>query len=112
ILAVHFAGRSCAMDELMEIARRHNLKIVEDCAHAVETEYKGRKAGTFGEFGCLSFYVTKNITTAEGGMVLTNDSAYADKIKILGLHGMSKDAWKRFSDDGYKHYEVVYAGFK
>jgi dTDP-4-amino-4,6-dideoxygalactose transaminase len=112
ILPVHFAGRSCDMDAITAIAKKHKLAIVEDCAHAVETEYKGKKAGTFGEFGALSFYVTKNITTAEGGMVLTNDTEYADKIKILALHGMSKDAWKRFSDDGYKHYEVVYAGFK
>ncbi len=112
ILPVHFAGRSCDMDALTAIAKKHKLALVEDCAHAVETEYHGKKAGTFGEFGALSFYVTKNITTAEGGMVLTNDSEYADKIKILALHGMSKDAWKRFSDDGYKHYEVVYAGFK
>jgi dTDP-4-amino-4,6-dideoxygalactose transaminase len=112
ILPVHFAGRPCDMDALMSIAKKHKLALIEDCAHAIETEYHGRKAGTFGDFGALSFYVTKNITTAEGGMVLTNSTDFADKIKILALHGMSKDAWKRFSDDGYKHYEVVYAGFK
>ena len=112
ILPVHFAGRPCDMDAIMSLARKHELAVVEDCAHAIETEYHGRKAGTFGDFGALSFYVTKNITTAEGGMVLTDNTALADKIKILGLHGMSKDAWKRFSDDGYKHYEVLYAGFK
>lgn len=112
ILPVHFAGRPCDMDSLGELARKHKLAMVEDCAHAIETEYRGRKAGTFGEFGTLSFYVTKNITTAEGGMVLTDNAELADKIKILALHGMSKDAWKRFSDDGYKHYEVLYAGFK
>lgn len=112
ILPVHFAGRPCDMDALGDLARRHKLAMVEDCAHAIETEYRGRKAGTFGEFGTLSFYVTKNITTAEGGMVLTDNAELADKIKILALHGMSKDAWKRFSDDGYKHYEVLYAGFK
>ncbi|MBI2789634.1 MAG: DegT/DnrJ/EryC1/StrS aminotransferase family protein [Elusimicrobia bacterium] len=112
ILPVHFAGRPCDMDALGELARKHKLAMVEDCAHAIETEYRGRKAGTFGEFGTLSFYVTKNITTAEGGMVLTDNAELADKIKILALHGMSKDAWKRFSDDGYKHYEVLYAGFK
>lgn len=112
ILPVHFAGRPCDMDALGALARKHKLAMVEDCAHAIETEYRGRKAGTFGEFGTLSFYVTKNITTAEGGMVLTDNAELADKIKILALHGMSKDAWKRFSDDGYKHYEVLYAGFK
>ena len=69
ILPVHFAGRSCEMDDLMSIATKHNLKVIEDCAHAIETEYHGRPAGTFGDFGCFSFYVTKNITTGEGGMV-------------------------------------------
>ncbi|MEG3849804.1 DegT/DnrJ/EryC1/StrS family aminotransferase [Microcoleus sp. herbarium19] len=112
ILPVHFAGRPCDMDALCEIARRHNLKLIEDCAHAIETEYKGRKAGTFGDFGCFSFYVTKNITTGEGGMILANRQEDADRLKILGLHGMSKDAWKRFGDSGYKHYEVVEVGFK
>jgi dTDP-4-amino-4,6-dideoxygalactose transaminase len=112
ILPVHFAGRACDMDALCEIAERHQLKIIEDCAHAIETEYKGRKAGTFGDFGCLSFYVTKNVITGEGGMVITHDEAAASRIKMLGLHGMSKDAWKRFSDDGYKHYSVVEVGFK
>lgn len=112
VIPVHFAGRPCDMDPLMALARKRKLAVVEDCAHAIETEYRGRKAGTFGDFGALSFYVTKNITTAEGGMVLTDDARLADKIKILALHGMSKDAWKRFSDEGYKHYEVVYAGFK
>ena len=112
ILPVHFAGRACDMDALCEIAQRHRLKLIEDCAHAVETEYKGRKAGNFGDFGCLSFYVTKNVVTGEGGMVITGDEAAASRIKMLGLHGMSKDAWKRFSDDGYKHYAVVEVGFK
>jgi dTDP-4-amino-4,6-dideoxygalactose transaminase len=112
ILPVHFAGRPCDMDALCEIARRHNLKLIEDCAHAIETEYKGRKAGTFGDFGCFSFYVTKNITTGEGGMILTPSQADASRLKTLALHGMSKDAWKRFGDDGYKHYQVVEVGFK
>jgi len=112
IIPVHFAGRPCDMDAIMEIARRHNLKVVEDSAHAIEAEYKGKKTGTSGDIGCFSFYVTKNIITGEGGMAITNNEEYADKIKILGLHGMSKDAWKRFLDEGYKHYQVVYAGFK
>jgi dTDP-4-amino-4,6-dideoxygalactose transaminase len=112
ILPVHFAGRPCEMDALTDLARRHDLRIVEDCAHAIETTYHGRHAGTFGEFGCFSFYVTKNVTTGEGGLVLARDEESASRIKVLGLHGMSKDAWKRFSDDGYKHYQVVNAGFK
>jgi len=112
ILPVHFAGRPCEMDALMDVAKRRKLVVIEDCAHAIETEYKGRKAGTFGDFGCFSFYATKNMTTGEGGMVLTQNEAQAARIKMLALHGMSKDAWKRFSDDGYKHYSVVDLGFK
>lgn len=112
ILPVHFAGRPCNMDVIMDITKRHHLKIVEDCAHAIETEYHGKKAGTFGELGCFSFYVTKNIVTGEGGMAITDNEEYVNQIKMLGLHGMSKDAWKRFSDSGYKHYQLVHAGFK
>lgn len=112
IFPVHFAGRPCDMDALTGIAERYQLKVIEDCAHAIETEYKGRKAGTFGDFGCFSFYVTKNVVTGEGGMVLTRCEEDAARIKMLALHGMSKDAWKRFSDEGYKHYQVVECGFK
>lgn len=112
IIPVHFAGRACNMDAIMDIAKKHDLKVVEDCAHAIETEYHGKKAGTFGDLGCFSFYVTKNIVTGEGGMAITDNEEYASIIKIMALHGMSKDAWKRFSDSGYKHYQVLYAGYK
>ncbi|SDU00678.1 dTDP-4-amino-4,6-dideoxygalactose transaminase [Verrucomicrobium sp. GAS474] len=112
LLPVHFAGRPCDMDALMAIAKEHNLHVIEDCAHAIETLYKGRAAGTFGDCGALSFYSTKNIVTGEGGMVITKDEAIAARIKMLALHGMSLDAWKRFSDDGYKHYDVAEVGFK
>ncbi|MDD5757128.1 MAG: DegT/DnrJ/EryC1/StrS family aminotransferase [bacterium] len=112
IIPVHFAGRPCNMDEIMRLARKYRLKVIEDCAHAIESEYHRKKVGTFGELGCFSFYVTKNIVTGEGGMVITNKKEYTDKIKVLGLHGLSKDAWRRFGDQGYKHYQVVYAGFK
>jgi dTDP-4-amino-4,6-dideoxygalactose transaminase len=112
IIPVHFAGRACNMAAIPDIAKKHNLKLIEDCAHAIETTYYGQAAGTFGDLGCFSFYVTKNIVTGEGGMIIGNDENYADKIKILALHGMSKDAWKRFSDEGYKHYQVVSAGYK
>jgi dTDP-4-amino-4,6-dideoxygalactose transaminase len=112
IIPVHFAGRPCNMDAIMAIAKKNKLKVIEDCAHAIESEYHGKRIGTFGDLGCFSFYVTKNIVTGEGGMVITNKKAYADKIKVLGLRGMSQDAWRRFGDKGYKHYQVVYAGFK
>lgn len=112
LLPVHFAGRPCDMSALLAIAERHGLRMVEDCAHAIETEYQGAKAGTFGDFGCFSFYVTKNVATGEGGMLLAKREEDLARARVLGLHGMSKDAWKRFSDEGYKHYQVVDAGFK
>jgi dTDP-4-amino-4,6-dideoxygalactose transaminase len=112
IVPVHFAGRPCDMSALRSIAEERDLRIVEDCAHAIETEYRGEKAGALGDLGVLSFYSTKNIVTGEGGMVLTDDSALAARIKVLALHGMSQDAWKRFSDDGYKHYDVQEVGYK
>ncbi len=112
ILPVHFAGRSCAMEPLRDLAQAHDLKIIEDCAHAIETELDGAKAGTFGDFGCFSFYVTKNVVTGEGGMITTNDEALADRLRVLSLHGMSKDAYKRFGNEGFRHYEVVEPGFK
>jgi dTDP-4-amino-4,6-dideoxygalactose transaminase len=112
ILPVHFTGRPCDMDAITTIAQKHRLRIIEDCAHAIETEHKGRKAGTFGDFGCFSFYVTKNVVSGEGGMILPRNEEDAARIKVLALHGMSKDAWKRFSDEGYKHYHVIECGFK
>jgi len=112
ILPVHFAGRACDMDAIMSLAKANNLYVIEDCAHAIETTYHGKEAGTFGDFGCFSFYATKNVVTGEGGMVITEDKKSASRIKRLALHGMSQDAWKRFSDEGYQHYLVEEAGFK
>lgn len=112
IIIVHMAGRPVNMDEILAIAKEHDLKVIEDAAHAVETEYKGKKVGTLGDLGCYSFYTTKNLVTAEGGMVVTNNEAYAKRIRVLSLHGMSADAWKRYGSEGYKHYEVVEAGYK
>jgi dTDP-4-amino-4,6-dideoxygalactose transaminase len=107
IVPVHFAGRPCEMDAPMSIACDRKLKVVEGCAHAIETQYRGRSVGTIGDFG-----VTKNVITGEGGMVLARWEEDAAAIKVLGLHGMTKDAWKRFGDEGFKHYLVVAAGFK
>jgi dTDP-4-amino-4,6-dideoxygalactose transaminase len=112
IVVVHFAGRPCAMDRISEIAKRHGLALIEDCAHAIETEFQGRKAGTMGDVGCFSFYVTKNIVTGEGGMAIVRSHEVANRMRTLALHGMTKDAWRRFSDKGYVHYDVVDAGFK
>lgn len=112
IVPVHFAGRPCAMEALTAIAARHHLKIIEDCAHAVEAEYHGAPLGTLGDFGCFSFYVTKNVVTGEGGMIVARAPEAIDRARILALHGMSKDAWHRFGDAGFKHYQVVECGFK
>tara|TARA_B100001964_G_scaffold243582_1_gene321955 strand:+ start:725 stop:1888 length:1164 start_codon:yes stop_codon:yes gene_type:complete len=112
IIPVHFAGRPCEMDKVLLIAKRYNLKVIEDCAHAIETKYNGKFAGTFGDIGCLSFYVTKNLATGEGGALITNNIKYADKIKVLALHGLTKNAWSRFGDKGYSHYKVISPGFK
>jgi len=112
ILPVHFAGRPCDMDAIMAIARKHDLVVIEDCAHAVEATYRGQPVGTFGDFGCFSFYVTKNVVTGEGGMIVGRSEEQIACARILALHGMSKDAWHRFGDSGYKHYQVVECGFK
>ncbi len=112
IVPVHFAGRACDMGRIMTIAKRHDLMVIEDCAHAIETEYHGAKAGTFGDFGCFSFYVTKNVATGEGGMIIGRNDEQIARARMLALHGMSKDAWHRFGDQGYKHYQVVECGFK
>lgn len=112
ILVVHYAGFPCDMIEIRKIADENNLKIIADCAHAIETEWNEENIAYYADINCYSFYVTKNITTAEGGMVTTDDENIANRVKVLALHGMDKDAWKRFSDDGYKHYQVVCSGFK
>jgi len=112
ILPVHFAGRPCEMDAILAVAKRHELRVIEDCAHAIETEFHGRRAGTFGDFGCFSFYVTKNLTTGEGGMLLAKRARDLQRARVLSLHGMDADAWKRFGSSGWKHYAVRECGFK
>ena len=112
ILPVHFAGRPANLDAITSIAKKRGLLLVEDAAHAIECEFGGRKIGSIGDLTCFSFYVTKNMTTGEGGMVTTNDPELERKIRIFGLHGLSADAWTRFRDTGYKHYDVVFPGFK
>jgi dTDP-4-amino-4,6-dideoxygalactose transaminase len=112
IMPVHMAGRPCDMDAIFAIAKKHNLKVVQDAAHAVETEYKGKKVGAYGDFSCYSFHAIKNLTTAEGGMLTMGDEEMYKKSKSLSLHGMSVDAHDRYGTSGYKHYEHVEAGFK
>ncbi|MCC7074832.1 MAG: DegT/DnrJ/EryC1/StrS aminotransferase family protein [Deltaproteobacteria bacterium] len=112
IVPVHFAGRPVDIEAIGAIARKHGLLVIEDAAHAIAASWHGRKIGSISDLTCFSFYVTKNMTTGEGGMVTTNRPELAEKIRVLGLHGMSADAWSRFSDKGYRHYDVIYPGFK
>lgn len=112
LLPVHFAGRPCDMGAICDVAAQHDLRVIEDCAHAIEAEHRGQKIGTFGDFGCFSFYATKNVTCGEGGMVLARHEGDAARLKSLALHGLSHDAWRRFGDGGYRHYFVTSAGFK
>jgi dTDP-4-amino-4,6-dideoxygalactose transaminase len=112
ILPVHLAGRPCDMDRLESIARRHGLVLIEDAAHAAGAAWQGRPIGSIGDATCFSFYVTKNLVTGEGGMVTTEDGALAAKVLMLSRHGMSQNAWERFSVERYRHYEVSLPGFK
>lgn len=112
IIPVHYAGQPCDMKAIMEIAEDHNLFLIEDAAHVIGAEYEGRKIGTFGDTTCFSFYATKNMTTGEGGAITTNNKELAKKLRILRLHGISKDAWKRYSSKGTWYYELQECGWK
>src|SRR5664279_1536467 len=111
ILVVHMCGRCCEMDSILDLARRYGLRVIEDCAHAIEATHHGVPAGQMGDAGCFSFYPTKNITTGDGGMVITRDRQVYERVKVLSLHGMTADAWSRFVG-GPTGYEVIAAGFK
>jgi perosamine synthetase len=112
IMVVHFAGRLARMEPILELARSHGLAVIEDAAHALPCSRSGRAAGTWGTAGALSFYATKTVTTGEGGMVLTDSAEIADRARLMRLHGMSRDAWKRYSGGGSWYYEIEDAGFK
>src|SRR5262252_6692426 len=117
ILPVHLAGLPCRMDRIWEIARRYDLKVVEDAAHATDARFGGLAPGAAAanrtsDAVAFSFYATKNITTGEGGMVTTNDQRLAERMRVLCLHGISKDAWNRYTEKGSWYYEVLEPGFK
>ncbi|HEV7175018.1 MAG TPA: DegT/DnrJ/EryC1/StrS aminotransferase family protein [Solirubrobacteraceae bacterium] len=112
IMPVHLAGRPVDMDRLDALAKGHGLAVVEDAAHAIGAEWRGRRIGAFGNLTAFSFYVTKNISTIEGGALVTDDPDVAAEVERLALHGLSLGAWQRFSDEGFRHYEVVRPGFK
>jgi dTDP-4-amino-4,6-dideoxygalactose transaminase len=110
ITVVHFAGYPCQMDRIMEIARAHNLKVIEDAAHAPGAVHKGKKIGAIGDVGCFSFFSNKNMTTGEGGMIVTNDEALAGRIKLIRSHGMTALTWHRHRGHAYS-YDVVETGY-
>ena len=114
IIPVHFAGQPCDMDEIYEIAKRYDLKVVEDAAHAIPSLYKGKKIGALpkSDITCFSFYATKTLSTGEGGMATTNKKEYANIMKINRLHGISRDAWDRYTVKGSWYYEVIDNGNK
>jgi dTDP-4-amino-4,6-dideoxygalactose transaminase len=113
IVPVHIAGMACEMNSIWELARKHNLFVVEDAAHSVGTVYEGAQIGSGPSAAvAFSFYATKSLTTGEGGMVTTHDPELIDRMKLLCLHGISKDAWNRYSEEGNWYYEVVDTGFK
>lgn len=112
IIPVHFAGQPCDMSQILEIAKRHRLKVIEDAAHALPAAYRGKTVGTIGDLTCFSFYATKTITTGEGGMITTENEEYADRTRMMSLHGISKDAWKRYTAEGSWYYEILSPGYK
>lgn len=112
IIPVHYGGQPCEMEEILEMAGKNNITVIEDAAHALPSLYRGKKIGTIGDIGCFSFYATKTMTTAEGGIAITTNDEWAERMRILRLHGISKDAWKRYSDEGDWYYEIVEMGYK
>ena len=112
ILPVHFAGQACDMDAIVDIARGAGVPVIEDAAHAIPTRYNGRMVGTLSDITCFSFYATKNVTTGEGGMVVTDRDDIMERMRLMHLHGMSKDAWKRYTQNGSWSYEILAPGFK
>ncbi|MHB8844197.1 MAG: DegT/DnrJ/EryC1/StrS family aminotransferase [Nitrospirota bacterium] len=112
IMPVHFAGLPVDLDPLYDIAKKHHLRVIEDAAHAIGTEYKGRRIGSFGDTQVFSFHPNKNMTTGEGGCVATRDEQLAGDTALLRFHGMDREAWNRFGKKGSQHYEIVTPGYK
>lgn len=114
ILPVHYGGHPCPMDELLDIARRYNLRVVEDAAHALGAKYRGQSIGSLGDITCFSFYATKNLTTGEGGLAVTDDEELAGRMRILGMYGISdaRRIWQRYAPKGSWVYDIVDLGFK
>lgn len=112
IIPVHYGGQPCDMDEILDLAKKYNLKVMEDAAHSLPATYKGKKIGNISEVTCFSFYATKTLSTGEGGMICTNNEEIAERVKVMRLHGINRDAWKRYTESGSWYYEVVAPGYK
>jgi len=112
IIPVHYGGYPCEMDSIMDIANRCDIKVIEDAAHALPAYYKERIVGAIGDITCFSFYATKNITTGEGGMIATDNDEWAERMRIMSLHGISADTWKRYTAEGNWYYEIIAPGYK
>lgn len=112
ILVVHFAGRPCNMIAIQEIAKKYNLILIEDCAHAIESQINGQRVGTFGNYAAFSFYSTKNISSGEGGVLISNSKKSIEDTRQRALHGMDKDAYKRYTAEGSAEYNLKFIGFK
>src|SRR5712691_926379 len=112
IIPGHFGGHPCDMERILQIARTYNLAIIEDAAHALPALYGGKMIRTSGDITCFSFYATKTITTGEGGMATTENPEWAERMRIMSLHGISKDAWKRYTAEGSWYYEILFPGYK
>ena len=112
IIPVHYGGHPCDMERILAIAKDYGLRVIEDAAHAIPARYGDCPIGSIGDITCFSFYANKTITTGEGGMVTTNDDELAERVRLMSLHGISKDAWKRFSAEGSWYYEITAPGYK
>ena len=112
LIPVDFAGHPCDLDAVMAIGAQHRLPVIEDAAHSIGAGYKGRRVGGIADMTCFSFYATKNITSGEGGALTTNRQEWADRIAIMALHGISRDAWKRYGSEGYRHWDIIAPGYK
>lgn len=112
VIPVDFAGQPCDLDAIMAVGARHGFPVIEDAAHAIGAAYKGRRVGGIADLTCFSFYATKNITCGEGGALTTNRADWADRIAVMALHGISRDAWKRYGADGYRHWDIIAPGYK
>jgi perosamine synthetase len=112
VVPVHYGGQPCDMEPILAVARKHGLRVIEDAAHALPARYGDQVVGAIGDVTCFSFYANKTITTGEGGMITTDDDGLAERTRIMSLHGISKDAWKRFSAEGSWCYEILAPGYK